>query len=1073
MSLSRARAWLAGSMRRQLVFGVALVHAVIMSLFIWDLTSRQQEMQRDQQLRHARALARNVATSAAGWLLARDVTGLQEIVDAQMDYSEVRFAMALDRNGVVLAHTDPRYLGKYLADLPRDIAYTVLNQSRSRLDVVSPVLVAGQHVGWIRIGLGGEQSTRQLDGIVRNGILYALAAILIGGVLAGFVGFRLARRLNAIENVIDMISAGETTLRAPEQGDDEPARLARRFNEMLDTLERREKEAIAVHEALTLSEARFQRALRGASDGLWDWDLRTDKVFYSPRWKTMLGYREDELEDQFATWERLVDPEGRTQTMALVQACLEGKQENFESEFRMRHKDGHWVHILARGHLDRDSEGRPACLTGTHVDITERVRSEEALRLTQFSLDHAPDGVFWLNREAGIDYVNEKACLDLGYTREELLKSHIWDIDPSYPMEFWPQHWESSRSLGARTFETTHRHKNGTTHPVEIAVVHTSYAGREHHTAFVRDISRRKADEANLLQDREQQQILREMLEDAAQGADLKETLGACLTHLFDASWLSLQPKGGIFLVDNDGETLKLAVSHNLPREILSLCERVPFGRCLCGRAAASREMQASQCVDHHHEITYPGMADHGHYNLPMLSEGVVVGVLLLYLPLGFARDESKERFLSTVADALAGFIRRKRAEESLRHLNEDLEGRVALRTSELLVAKLEAERASRAKSEFLSRMSHELRTPLNAILGFGQLLELDVQDGEQADNVQEILRAGQHLLELINEVLDLARIEAGRLTLSLEPVPLVPLIEDCLMLIRPLAERRGIVIGEVERACGEYVRADRVRLKQVLLNLLSNGVKYNREGGSLAIDCMSETDAIRIRVRDSGPGLDEKQQAKLFVAFERLDADMRAIEGTGIGLALSKRLMELMGGGIGVESEPGQGSVFWIRLPTISEYAEAEPVVGGLPAPIPLVEAAQRRWDVLCIEDNPANMRLIERILARRADIRLLTASTPGLGLELAMAHHPVMILLDINLPDIDGYDVMKCLREREATRDIPVVAISANAMPGDLARGKAAGFADYLTKPIGVDSLLQVVDRIVAQVTRSDGQS
>lgn len=1070
MSLNRVRSWLLGSVRRQLIVGVALVHALMMSLFIWDLTTRQQDMQRDQQLRHAKALARSVATSAAGWLLARDVTGLQEIVDAQMDYSEVRFAMALDRNGIVLAHTDRRYLGKYLADLPNKAAFAVINQSRSQVDVASPVMLAGQHVGWVRIGLGRALSARQMDEISRDGILYALAAILIGGLLAGYVGARLTRRLRAIQNVADRIGAGQTGLRAPERGEDEPALLARRFNEMLDTMEWREAETIAAHEALIVSEARFQRALRGASDGLWDWDLRTDKVFYSPRWKAMLGYREDELEDQLSTWEQLVEPDGRARTLALVQECLEGKRENFESEFRMRHKDGHWVHILARGHLDRDSEGRPVCLTGTHVDITERKLSEEALRLTQFSLDNAPDGVFWLNKEAGIDYVNDKACLDLGYTQEELLKLHVWDFDPDYPREQWPRHWENSRNLGARTFETRHRHKNGKTHPVEIAIVHTSYGGKEHHTAFVRDISQRKADEANLLQDREQQQILREMLEDAAQGGGLEETLGTCLARLLNASWLSLEPKGGIFLVGNDGETLSLTVSHNLPREILSLCDRVPFGRCHCGRAASSREMQAFQCVDHHHEIAYPGMEDHGHYNLPMLSEGVVVGVLLLYLPLGFARDKSKEDFLATVADALAGFIRRKRAEESLRRLNEELEGRVALRTSELLVAKLEAERASRAKSEFLSRMSHELRTPLNAILGFGQLLELDAQDGEQADNVQEILRAGQHLLELINEVLDLARIEAGRLTLSQEPVPLMPLIEDCLLLIRPLAERRGIVIGATGRDCGEYVRADRVRLKQVLLNLLSNGVKYNREGGALAIDCISEGDAIRIRVRDTGPGLDEEQRAKLFVAFERLDADVRAIEGTGIGLALSKRLMELMGGGIGVESEPGQGSIFWIRLPAISGHSEVDPVASEMSAPRPLPEAGHRRWDVLCIEDNPANLRLVERIMARRTDIHLLTASTPGLGLELAMAHRPVMILLDINLPDMDGYDVMKCLRESEATRDIPVVAISANAMPGDLARGKAAGFADYLTKPISVDRLLQVVDGVVARATQNE---
>jgi hypothetical protein len=393
--------------------------------------------------------------------------------------------------------------------------------------------------------------------------------------------------------------------------------------------------------------------------------------------------------------------------------------------------------------------------------------------------------------------------------------------------------------------------------------------------------------------------------------------------------------------------------------------------------------------------------------------------------------------------------------------MNEELEDRVALRTSELVAARDVAERASQAKSEFLSRMSHELRTPLNAILGFGQLLELETRDPEQADNVQEILHAGRHLLELINEVLDLARIEAGRLTVSREPVPLMPLVEDCLTLIRPLAEARRIRVTEAGRDCGEHVLADRVRLKQVLLNLLSNAVKYNREGGDIAIACIEEDDAIQVRVSDSGPGLTPEQQARLFTAFERLDADQRAVEGTGIGLALSRRLVELMGGEIGVDSAPRQGSTFWLRLHATDGHPEpAHPSGGGHDAE-PARPAGARRHDVLCIEDNPVNLRLIERILARREGVRMLSATTPSLGLELARAHRPDLVLLDINLPDMDGYEVMRCLRENPHTRHIPVVAVSANAMPADLERGKAAGFADYLTKPINMDRLMQAVDK------------
>jgi CheY-like chemotaxis protein len=224
----------------------------------------------------------------------------------------------------------------------------------------------------------------------------------------------------------------------------------------------------------------------------------------------------------------------------------------------------------------------------------------------------------------------------------------------------------------------------------------------------------------------------------------------------------------------------------------------------------------------------------------------------------------------------------------------------------------------------------------------------------------------------------------------------------------------------------------------------------------------VDEGDTIQVRVRDTGAGLDAEQQALLFTAFERLDADKTAIEGTGIGLALSKRLVELMGGEIGVESTPGQGSTFWVRLPATDGHPEPAATTAQA-AGQEAAAVSPQRHDVLCIEDNPANMRLIERILARRDDIRLLSASAPGLGLELAAAHRPALILLDINLPDMDGYEVMQCLRENPATRDIPVVAISANAMPKDLARGKAAGFADYITKPVDVDRLMQAVDAVV----------
>lgn len=363
-----------------------------------------------------------------------------------------------------------------------------------------------------------------------------------------------------------------------------------------------------------------------------------------------------------------------------------------------------------------------------------------------------------------------------------------------------------------------------------------------------------------------------------------------------------------------------------------------------------------------------------------------------------------------------------------------DLTQRLA-QTRQLQAAQEDAERANLAKSEFLSRMNHGLRTPLNAILGFGQLLGLSAT-AEQAVHVREIVAAGRHLLTLIDEVLDLARVESGQLSVSPDAVALLPLLHECLKLVRPQADARGVQLLQPPGTC--HVRADRTRLKQVLLNLLSNAVKYNRALGSVSVACVAESGRVSIRVSDTGAGLTAEQCARLFVPFERLDAEARQIQGAGIGLALTKRLVGLMGGTVGVESTPGVGSTFWVRL------ALAAPPVGDAlaesPPPVATAADGAAPREVLCIEDNPANLRLIEGIFATRRDIRLLTAIAPGLRLELARVHRPALILLDIGLPDKDGFAVLECLRRSEATRGIPVVAVSANAMPRDVERAKAA---------------------------------
>ncbi len=412
----------------------------------------------------------------------------------------------------------------------------------------------------------------------------------------------------------------------------------------------------------------------------------------------------------------------------------------------------------------------------------------------------------------------------------------------------------------------------------------------------------------------------------------------------------------------------------------------------------------------------------------------------------------------------------RKEAELALRDLNLQLERRVDERTAELKRARDQAETASRAKSDFLAAMSHDLRTPLNAILGFSQLLESDatqpLTDRHRAQ-VHQIGRAGAHLLALINDVLDLARVEAGKQAISLEPVQVAKLLDDCLSLMRPLAvEHRIRLPASAPAACDGYVTADRTRLKQVLLNLLSNAIKYNHTDGSVQVSCMAdpaEPQYIRIGVSDTGPGLDPVQRERLFQAFDRLGADTGAIQGAGIGLMLSKRLVELMNGRMGVESEPGQGSTFWVRLaraePSIAPDKSEGPVLMSGPKAMP----GQATRTVLYVEDNPVNALLMEAMVEREPGVRLLHAALPEQGLELARTEKPHLILLDIQLPGIDGFEVLRRLRADDSTRGIPVVAVSASAMDGDVARGLVAGFDDYLTKPVELPRLLGVFGRLM----------
>ncbi len=617
--------------------------------------------------------------------------------------------------------------------------------------------------------------------------------------------------------------------------------------------------------------------------------------------------------------------------------------------------------------------------------------------------------------------VNDAMVAQTGYTVEEFLKLSYRDITPTEyaGMEAMQLvHLEQSGRYGF--YEKEYIRKNGERYPVLLrGMMIRDAAGKKLIWSIVEDMSKRKQSERALQESQRKYQRLVEDIGDQFVIYSHKVLTGEVLyvsngfETIFGFSRDEILEKNWATTINWLPESLELArgyVSAMAAREI----EFIQFEMFFIHPDGEQRALLVS---------SHPAIDESGNV---IAIDGIVENV-----------------------------TERKKIENSL------------------IAARIEADRANNAKSEFLSNMSHELRTPMNAILGFSQLMQLDRQlSGRNREYVNEIMQAGHHLLELINDILDLARIESGHSEMELESVGIGPVIEESLNLMAGIAQKNRIRIlcyGSVDLA----VVADRIRLKQIMLNLLSNAIKYNREGGIVRIKATPVDEKyVWITVTDTGDGISADKLPELFQPFNRLEANNSGIEGTGIGLALTKRLIEQMDGSVSVTSEVGSGSTFGITLPLSQvgwdeKHREAESDNGlSYPEydnPDQSAESFEYRKPakatVLCIEDNPANLRLISQILRLRS-VNFISTHSPALGIELAQMHHPDLILLDINIPGMDGYQVLKVIKKDPALKHIPVIAVTAKAMAHDIERGMAAGFAAYITKPLSVDHFLQSID-------------
>ena len=649
-----------------------------------------------------------------------------------------------------------------------------------------------------------------------------------------------------------------------------------------------------------------------------------------------------------------------------------------------------------------------------------------------------------------IHHANGAACAKYGYTRDEFAGLELLDFQPDDELG------QATNPLGLGALDVfvtgcwRHKRKDGSVIHVEVTANEMIFMGRRCRFVCPNDVTERLQAEARL---RERKAALR------------RAQAMAQLTH-------NITGPGGVF--ESWSETLPALIGMTEQAMPKTARDWLPLVHP-DDRERFRAELIAAGLRGTHCELEYRLVR----------ADGETIHVREVIEPIVELGQPSRGRWFCT----LQNITDQKRTEELIRRSNEALEARVDERTLQLQTSNCElafataaAERANRSKSEFLSNMSHELRTPLNAIVGFGQLLAMpglmERDEAQRNGYIEHIVDGGRHLLTLINEILNLAQIEAGKVDVNVERVALGPLLAECDAMVDPLASRRDILMRFPLR-CDLFVQADRMRLKQVLLNLVSNAIKYNRPEGKVHVDCELRDERVRINVRDTGEGLTEVQVASLFEAFNRLGQDTSSEEGSGIGLVVTKRLVELMGGTVGVSSEPGVGSVFWVELPP----SVARPVVAA-----PAFEDADHAWllapvnvldrmrllqtgladevaTVLCVDDDPASLRLLQQVLATLPNVELLTASNGRLGVEMALAHAPALVVMDNNMPEMGGREAQARLRADPRTAAIPVIAVSANAMPGEASAGLEAGYFRYLTKPFDVVDLLQAVGDGLAQ--------
>jgi len=1017
----------------------ALILSIGLIFFIWSFNQIQITSDARKNNTHVIDKANNLLsmlkdteTAQRGYLLTGDETFLEPYFTAQMSIAgNLAELQKLTRVSSAKKHLE--VMKPLIAAKMADLKYLIDLRQDNNLNFVASILREGrgkqlmdsiraEMITFVNIE---DKALAQKDAALESSMHRMMMIIISAGIFWSLFTFAFVYLIfQQIQQKLKNLVYEET-------------------QHLLEVQEDTNKQLQQLNATLQDSEEKLSVTLNSIGDAVITTDAKARVTLLNPLAEQLTGWTLAEADGRpIAEIFPIVNKETRlAATIPVMETLAKGTIQGLANHTVLIARDGNECDIADSCAPIRDHNGQVVGAVLVFRNVSEEYAVQQALRdnaaLLQTILNTVGDGIITLHASNGtIETVNPNAQKMFGYGAVELTGLNFSILIPELDQEQRNsslQHYSASdeaRAVGLGR-EVIGWSKDNKPFPLEIAVSEMWLGGERYFTCVLRDISARR------------------LAEEAALKA------GALQSAIFNsANFSSIATDAkGVIQIFNVGAERMLGYSADevmnkiTPADISDPEEVIARAKTLTDELATTITpgfealvFKASRGIEDIYELTYirkDGSQFPAVVSVTALrdAQNTIIGYLLI------GTDNTA----------------RKQIEEERTIFNDALQ----LKNVELERATFVAEKANLAKSDFLSSMSHELRTPLGAILGFAQLIEsgTPAPTDAQKKSIDQILKAGWYLLELINEVLDLALIESGKLTFSLEQVLLTEVMQECEAMIEPQAHKRDIKVTFTRPEFPYCVKGDRTRVKQIIINLLSNAIKYNKVNGSVTVECsLTPLDRVRISVRDTGAGLTNEQLAQLFQPFNRLGQNAKE-EGTGIGLVVCKRLIGLMKGNIGVESIVGEGSTFWIELDQANQLQIVDMLQPELQVQQQLQTDAQMNT-LLYVEDNPANLILVEDIIARRPDIRLLSARNARQGIKLARAAMPDVILMDINLPGFSGYDAFNMLFDDPSTTHIPVVALNANAMPRDIEKGLEAGFFRYLTKPIRVQEFMETID-------------